>query len=141
MSLCILPCMESAILREYTMTVSSAVNSNGLSRWDFLFFFIHYFLFTTFHFIILQPILYERSVNFKMSYWCLQFSPKMNKNNLTWGIIPVKLIFFFFGFVSWEKIPKRHCEIRNLLCQTKNLFTFCASHKHFVPDKKMICIQ
>ena len=26
------------------------------------------------------------------------------------------------------------------LCQTKNLFTYCGSHKHFVPDKKMICI-
>ena len=27
------------------------------------------------------------------------------------------------------------------LCQIKNLFTYCGSHKHFVPDKKMICIQ
>ena len=25
--------------------------------------------------------------------------------------------------------------------QTINLFTYCGSHKHFVPDKKMICIQ
>ena len=24
----------------------------------------------------------------------------------------------------------------NFLCQTKNLFTYCASHKNFVPDKK-----
>ena len=22
---------------------------------------------------------------------------------------------------------------------TENLFTYCVSHKHFVPDKKMIC--
>ena len=29
----------------------------------------------------------------------------------------------------------------NFLCPTKNLFTYCGSHKHFVPDKKMICIQ
>ena len=29
----------------------------------------------------------------------------------------------------------------NFLSQTKNLFTYCTSHKHFVPDKKMICIQ
>ena len=29
----------------------------------------------------------------------------------------------------------------NFLCQTKRLFTYCSSHKHFVPDKKMICIQ
>ena len=27
------------------------------------------------------------------------------------------------------------------LCQTKNLFTYCVSHKYFVQDKKMICIQ
>ena len=25
----------------------------------------------------------------------------------------------------------------NFLCQTKNLFTFCGSHKHSVPDKKI----
>ena len=29
----------------------------------------------------------------------------------------------------------------NLLCQTQNLFAYCGSHKHFVPDKKMIYIQ
>ena len=29
----------------------------------------------------------------------------------------------------------------NFLCQTKNLFTYCGSHRHFVLDKKMICIQ
>ena len=29
----------------------------------------------------------------------------------------------------------------NFLCQTKNLFTYCGSHKLFVPDKKMISIQ
>jgi hypothetical protein len=29
----------------------------------------------------------------------------------------------------------------NFLCQTKNLFTYCGRHKHFVPDKKMICIH
>ena len=28
----------------------------------------------------------------------------------------------------------------NFFCQTKNLFTYCGSHKHFEPDKKMICI-
>ena len=27
------------------------------------------------------------------------------------------------------------------LWQTKNLFTYCGSHKHFVPVKKMICTQ
>ena len=36
---------------------------------------------------------------------------------------------------------KMFCASPNFLCRTKNLFTYCASHKHFVPDKKMICIQ
>ena len=50
MSLCILPCMESAILREYTMTVSSAVNSNDLSRWDY-FLLYYYFIILSRYFI------------------------------------------------------------------------------------------
>ena len=25
----------------------------------------------------------------------------------------------------------------NFLCQSKKLFTYCGSHNHFVPDKKM----
>ena len=37
--------------------------------------------------------------------------------------------------------PKMFCAGPNFLCRTKNLFTYCASHKHFVPDQKMICIQ
>ena len=37
--------------------------------------------------------------------------------------------------------PKMFGAGPNILCQTKNLFTYCGSHKHFVPDKKMICIQ
>ena len=36
---------------------------------------------------------------------------------------------------------KMFCAGPNFLFRTKNLFTFCGSHKHFVPDKKMICIQ
>ena len=32
--------------------------------------------------------------------------------------------------------PKTFCAGPNFLCQTKNLFTYCGSHKHFVPDKK-----
>ena len=36
--------------------------------------------------------------------------------------------------------PKMFWVGPNFLCQTKNLFTYCGSHKHFVPDKKMICI-
>ena len=27
----------------------------------------------------------------------------------------------------------------NFLCHTKNVFTYCGSGKHFLPDKKMIC--
>ena len=37
--------------------------------------------------------------------------------------------------------PKMFCASPNFLCWTKNLLTYCASHKHFVPDQKMICIQ
>ena len=37
--------------------------------------------------------------------------------------------------------PKKFWAGPNFPCQTKNLFTYCASHKHFVPDKKMTCIQ
>ncbi len=37
--------------------------------------------------------------------------------------------------------PKTFRASPNFLCQTKNLFTYCGSHKNFVPDKKMICIQ
>ena len=39
------------------------------------------------------------------------------------------------------KGPKMFWAGPNFLWQTKNLFTYCGSHKHFVPDKKMICIQ
>ena len=39
------------------------------------------------------------------------------------------------------QVHKLFCASPNFLCRTKNLFTYCASHKHFVPDKKMICIQ
>ena len=31
---------------------------------------------------------------------------------------------------------KMFCVGPNFLCRTKNSFTYCASHKHFVPDKK-----
>ena len=37
--------------------------------------------------------------------------------------------------------PKMFWAVPNFLCQTKNLFKYCGSHKHFVPDKKMICMQ
>ena len=37
--------------------------------------------------------------------------------------------------------PKMFCAGPNFLSQTKNLFTCCASHKHFVPEQMMICIQ
>ena len=37
--------------------------------------------------------------------------------------------------------PKMFCASPNFLCRTKNFITYCGSHKYFVPDKKMICIQ
>ena len=37
--------------------------------------------------------------------------------------------------------PKMFCAGPNFLCQTKNLLTYSGSHKHFVPDKKMIAFS
>ena len=37
--------------------------------------------------------------------------------------------------------PKMFCAGPNFLCQTKNLFTYCGSHKHFVPDKKIFAVS
>ena len=37
--------------------------------------------------------------------------------------------------------PKIICAGPNVLSQPKNLTAFSASHKDFVPDTKMICIQ
>ena len=45
-----------------------------------------------------------------MSFSCLQFSQKTNKNNLTWGTIVVKSNFFVC-FLGELKIQKRHLEI------------------------------
>ena len=36
--------------------------------------------------------------------------------------------------------PKMFWAGQKILCQTKNLYTYCGSHKHFVPDKKIICV-
>ena len=62
----------------------------------------------------------------------------------------LKKVFFFLYQSFATQIPLMPCPFTgpkmfwagsNFLCQTKNLFTYCGSHKHFVPDKKMICIQ
>ena len=37
--------------------------------------------------------------------------------------------------------PKMFWVGPHFLCWSKKLFTYYASHKHFVPDKKMVCIQ
>ena len=59
-----------------------------------------------------------------MSFWCLQFSQKMNENNLTWGtIVCSKVELFFVGFLGELKIPKRHFEI-NWPLPTKVSFTW-----------------
>ena len=63
----------------------------------------------------------------------------------------VKMYFVEFRDMHLENIPRLlPCPFTgpkmfwagpNFLCQTKILFTYCGSHKHFLPDKKMICIQ
>ena len=41
--------------------------------------------------VIYQNWLHDfRSVNFEISFWCLQFFQKMDENNSTWGIIVVR---------------------------------------------------
>ena len=40
-----------------------------------------------------------------MSFWCLQFLPKMNENESTWGIIvvkPVSFVRFSEEFTAWQ---------------------------------------
>ena len=54
---------------------------------------------------------------------------------ILWEIVPYPQCFCPFT------VPKMFWAGPSFLCQTKNLFTYCGSHKHFVPDKKMICIQ
>ena len=40
------------------------------------------------------------------------------------------IIIFELPFMG----PKMFWDVPNVLCQTKNLSTYCGSHKHFVPD-------
>ena len=58
-----------------------------------------------------------------------------------WVVVECALLHNDTGMTCPFKDCKMFCAGLNFLCQTKNLFTYCASHKHFVPDKKMICIQ
>ena len=51
------------------------------------------------------------SVNFEMSFWCLEFSQKTNENNSTWVTIVVKSNFFVHSLGELKKIPKRPFEI------------------------------
>ena len=61
--------------------------------------------------------------------------------------VPDQKIIFIYALSFYSLLPCPFTGLKmfwagpNFLCQTKNLFTYCASHKHFVPDKKMICIQ
>ena len=50
-------------------------------------------------------------------------------------------VCFVSSYVCPFTGPKIFYASPNFLCRTKNLFTYCASHKHFVPEQKMICIQ
>ena len=64
-------------------------------------------------------------------------------------ISPAFPIDHFLYTVSYKPIlmpcpftgPKMFWAGTIFLCQTKNLSKYCVSHKHFVPDRKMICIQ
>ena len=49
-----------------------------------------------------------------MSFWCLQFSQKMNENNLTWGIIVVKSNFSFVFWENWRYYQKDISKLTDL---------------------------
>ena len=66
--------------------------------------------------------------------------------------LPIELIFtlFLFLLIFGSVGALMPCPFTGLkifwagphfFCRTKNLFTHCARHKHFVPDEKMISIQ
>ena len=78
--------------------------------------------------------------------WGLWKVVKNNQNGKMIGFTDftylVTTIFKGFTFMPCPFTgPKMFWAGPNFLCQTKNLFTYCGSHKLFVPDKKMICIQ
>ena len=53
------------------------------------------------------------------------------------------IVFFFLNLTSALSFYRSQNVLAgpNFLCQTKDLLSYCGSHKHFVPDKKMICVQ
>jgi hypothetical protein len=76
--------------------------------------------------------------NFIDIFWQSQTFCARQKNDLH----SVKLVF-----VPAQKFLEGTCPFTgskmfwagpNFLCQTKKLFTYCGSHKHFVPDREII---
>ena len=64
------------------------------------------------------------------------------KNLFKYCATPLKMSFILSAFrVVLLQVAKCFVPVQFFLFQTKNLFTYCACHKHFVPDKKMICLQ
>ena len=79
---------------------------------------------------------------------CLQYVALGNESiPHVWALVPNKQ--FIIGLLQrgFSMIlmpftgPKMFWAGPNSLCQTKYLSTYCGSHKRFVPDKEMICIQ
>ena len=64
-------------------------------------------------------------LNFEMSFWCLQFSPKTSENNSTGGTIVGKSNFFVH-FLGELKIPKRHFKIYWPLDRAKKVLLYFA---------------
>ena len=61
--------------------------------------------------------------------------------DVQWVVLECALLHNDTGMPCPFKGRKMFCAGQNFLCQTKNLFTYSASNKHFVPEKMMICIQ
>ena len=80
----------------------------------------------------------------KISNYSMKISSKCNVEKTCFVLTKKSSFYENFGseiMPSPFKGPKMFCAGPNFLSQPKKLLTHCASHKHFVPDKKMICIQ
>ena len=84
--------------------------------------------------------------NFKKIRWKFLFFTK-ETSCLRQITISNQFLFYYKQFSKYIQMscpftgPKMFCAGSNLFCKTKNLFTYCGSHKHFVAEKKEICIQ
>ena len=120
-------------------------------RHDILEFFpaSHCPIWSNFFFLIQWEICFDQLKKIsKYSYLGIHYSKHWNfvifrsDDEMQWKIISEKLLYLSRTLMPCPFTgPKMFCTGPNFLCQTKNSSIYCGSHKQFVPDKKMICIQ